>query len=78
MKGVSGNKMIVNRRSNACLVSSSNVGYQSLGCKFEVIQIVEAFSTVAEPLTSTKTGYLSNQRKTCDMLIAPRNSSMTT
>lgn len=78
MKGVSGNKTIVSRRSNAALVSSSNVGYQSLGCKFDVIQIVVAFSTTAEPLISTKTGYLSNQRRTCDIEIAPRYSSMTT
>jgi len=69
---------MVNRLNNAALVSSSKVGYQSLGCKFEVIQIVDAFSTTAEPLISTRTGYRSNQRRTCDIEIAPRYSSMTT
>lgn len=78
VNGVSGNKTMVNRLSNASLVSSSKVGYQSLGCKLDVIQMVLAFSTVAEPLISTRTGYRSNQRRTCDIEIAPRNSSMTT
>lgn len=69
---------MVSRLNNAFFVSSSSVGYQSLGCKFDVIQIVCAFSTVADPLISTRTGYRSNQRRTCDIEIAPLNSSMTT
>lgn len=70
--------MIVSLLNNAALVSSSSPGYQSLGCKLEVTHIVLALSTTAEPLTSTRTGYRSNQRKICEIEIVPLNSSITT
>lgn len=52
-------------------VSSSNSGYHSSGGILDVIQTLLAWRHTEDPLISTKVGYLSNHRNTCDILICP-------